>query len=73
MVIPCQPRMLTIRRIGRHAVDLWQEVSGAAALEYGLIAALIAVPIIGLLIELRAAWLGLRWQSLFDAFASVLS
>jgi Flp pilus assembly pilin Flp len=47
--------------------------TGAVALEYGLIAALIAVAILGTIIQLRDALVGLPLQSLIDAFTGALS
>jgi Flp pilus assembly pilin Flp len=61
------------RWIGRTAVDLWQETSGAVALEYGLIAALIAVAILGSIVYLGETLFGLPLQSLIDAFVGMLS
>ena len=64
---------LSARSIGRNASDLWPETSGAVALEYGLIVALIAVAILGTIIQLGEAVFGLPLQSLIDAFAAALS
>jgi Flp pilus assembly pilin Flp len=55
------------RSIGQSVVDFWRDTSGAVALEYGLIAALIAVAILGTLIELGESVLGLPLQSIIDA------
>ncbi|MGH6917214.1 MAG: Flp family type IVb pilin [Geminicoccaceae bacterium] len=63
----CQRTTVSARSIGRGAVSFWQETSGAVALEYGLIAALIAVAILGTLIELGESVLGLPLQSIIDA------
>ena len=49
------------------ALALLADETGAVALEYGLIAALIAVAILGTLIQLREAVLGLPLQSIVDA------
>lgn len=73
MKAPCQRTMPTARRSGQNAVDLWQETGGAVALEYGLIAALIAVALIGSLVGLRDSLVGLPLQSLIDAFVNALS
>jgi Flp pilus assembly pilin Flp len=59
--------------MGRSAVDLWQEHRGAVALEYGLIAALIAVAILGSIIYLGETLFGLPLQSLIDAFVGAIS
>ncbi len=61
------------RRFGQNAINLWQETSGGVAIEYGLIAALIAVAIIGSLVGLRDALVGLPLQTIIDAIAGVLS
>jgi Flp pilus assembly pilin Flp len=47
--------------------------TGAVALEYGLIAALIAVAILGTILQLSEALVGLPLQSLIDAFTGSLS
>jgi Flp pilus assembly pilin Flp len=65
--------LLTARRIRRSTIDLWHQANGAVALEYGLIAALIAVAILGALGEVRDALVGLPLQSVIDALMSVLS
>jgi len=70
---PCKNTLLTARWIWRNTVELWQETSGAMALEYGLIAALIAVAIIGSLVEVRDALVGLPLQSAIDALINSLS
>jgi pilus assembly protein Flp/PilA len=70
---PCQRTMPTVCRIGRHAIDFWHETSGATAIEYGLIAALIAVAIIGAIIHLGETLLGFPLQSISDALTGVLS
>ena len=61
------------RLIGRHAIRLWREISGATAMEYGLIAALIAVAILAALHQLGATIVGLPLQSIIDAIQRVLS
>jgi hypothetical protein len=43
------------------------------ALEYGLIAALIAVAILGSIVQLSESLVGLPLQSLIDAFIAALS
>ena len=70
---PCQRTMRTVCRIGQHAIDFWHEASGATAIEYGLIAALIAVAIIGAIINLGETLLGFPLQSLSDAITGALS
>lgn len=73
MKAPSQRTMPRSRWIGRTAVDLCQETSGAVALEYGLIAALIAVAILGSIVYLGETLFGLPLQSLIDAFVGMLS
>lgn len=73
MNAPCERTLLTARWIWRNAVELWQEATGAVALEYGLIAALIAVAILGSLVEVRDALVGLPLQSVVDALINALS
>ena len=46
---------------------------GAIAVEYGLLAALIALAILGRSVELGEALLALPLQSLIDAFQAVIS
>ena len=65
--------MPTPRLVGRHAIRLWQDTSGATAMEYGLIAALIAVAILASLHQLGATLIGLPLQSIVDAIQGVLS
>ena len=55
------------RPSAQSALALLADETGAVALEYGLIAALIAVAILGTLIQLREAVLGLPLQSIVDA------
>ena len=69
MNAPWRRALLTMRCLRRDAVDLWQEVSGAVALEYGLIAALIIVAILGSIIELGDTLLALPLQLLADAMS----
>ncbi|HEX5078627.1 MAG TPA: Flp family type IVb pilin [Geminicoccaceae bacterium] len=67
---------VTLRRArptGRNAASLWQETSGAVALEYGLIAALIAVALIGTITQLGESLFGLPLQSLIDALIGAQS
>jgi hypothetical protein len=73
MTVRFQRTVLRARSIGRSAVDVWQETSGAVALEYGLIAALIAVAILGSIVQLSESLVGLPLQSLIDAFIAALS
>jgi Flp pilus assembly pilin Flp len=61
------------RSIRQHAIRLWQETSGATAMEYGLIAALIAVAILASLRALGATLIGLPLQSIVDAIQAILS
>jgi Flp pilus assembly pilin Flp len=70
---PCRRTLPRARRFGQNAINLWQETSGGVAIEYGLIAALIAVAIIGSLVGLRDALVGLPLQTIIDAIAGVLS
>jgi Flp pilus assembly pilin Flp len=60
-------------RARRRAVDVWPNASGAIAVEYGLIAALVAVVIIGSLTQLGETLLGLPLQSVIAAIMGVLS
>jgi Flp pilus assembly pilin Flp len=73
MTVRRQRTTLKARSIGQIAVSFWQETSGAVALEYGLIAALIAVAILGSIIQLGEAVFGLPLQSLIDALAAAVS
>jgi Flp pilus assembly pilin Flp len=68
-----QPTTLRARSIGQHAIGLWHETSGATALEYGLIAALIAVAILASLHALGATLIGLPLQAIVDAIQRILS
>jgi Flp pilus assembly pilin Flp len=47
--------------------------TGAVALEYGLIAALIAVAILGSIVQLSESLVGLPLQSIIDSFTGALS
>ena len=58
-----------MRCLRRDAVNLRHEVSGAVAVEYGLIAALIIVAIVGSIIQLGDALLALPLQLLADAMS----
>jgi Flp pilus assembly pilin Flp len=60
-------------RTRRRAVDLWQDTCGAIAVEYGLIAALIALAVIGSITQLGETLFGLPLQALVDAFVGSLS
>jgi Flp pilus assembly pilin Flp len=64
---------LRSRSLGQHLVDLWQEAAGSVAIEYGLIAALIVLAILGSIVQLGEALLGLPLQLLVDAFEAALS
>ncbi len=68
-----QRTTLGARSISQIASGLWKETSGATAVEYGLIAALIGVAILGSLRELGATLIGLPLQSIVDAIAGILS
>ena len=50
-----------------------QDETGAIAVEYGLIAALVALAILGTLVGVRDALVGLPLQSLIDSFTGALS
>jgi Flp pilus assembly pilin Flp len=73
MTVKRQRTTLKARSMGQIAVSFWQETSGATAVEYGLIVALIAVAIIASLIILGESLFGLPLQSLIDALAAALS
>lgn len=60
-------------RTRRRALNLWRDASGAIAVEYGLIAALVAVVIIGSLTNLGETLLALPLQSVIDAIMATLS
>ena len=57
----------------QNALAQLADESGAVAIEYGLIAALIALAILGTLVQLGDALVGLPLQSLIDAFIAALS
>ena len=61
------------RQPWQHALARLADERGAIAIEYGLIAALIALAIIGTLFEVGEAVLALPMQSLIDAFEAVIS
>jgi Flp pilus assembly pilin Flp len=61
------------RRTRQQAVDLWRDTSGAIAVEYGLIAALVAAVIIGSLTQLGETLVALPLQSVIAAIMDVLS
>ena len=73
MNAPCRRTLPTTRWIRRNAVDLCQEASGAVAVEYGLIAALIMVAILGTIVQVGDALFGLPFQLLIDAFTGAPS
>ena len=54
-------------------VGLWQADNGAIAIEYGLIAALIAVAILGTIAELGNTLFALPLQSIIAAFIAAIS
>jgi hypothetical protein len=64
---------LRSRSNGQHPVDLWQDATGAVAIEYGLIAALIVLAILGSIIQLGETLFGLPLPLLVDAFEAALS
>jgi Flp pilus assembly pilin Flp len=68
-----QSTTLSSRSIGQHLVDFWQETTGAVAIEYGLIAALIVLAILGTIIQLGDTLFGLPLQLLVNAFTGALS
>lgn len=57
----------------RRVLDFWRDASGAIAVEYGLIAALVAVVIIGSLTQLGETLLALPLQSVIDAIMGAVS
>jgi Flp pilus assembly pilin Flp len=57
----------------RNALTRLADETGAVALEYGLIAALIAVAILGTIVQLSESLVGLPLQSIIDAFTGALS
>jgi Flp pilus assembly pilin Flp len=73
MTVRCPRTTLNARSLGRCADSFWQETSGAIALEYGLIAALVAVAILGSIIHLGEAVFGLPLQALVDALMAAVS
>ena len=68
MKAPCDRTMLDIGWIARGAVDLLRDMSGAVALEYGLIAAIISI---GLILFLPGVRTGL--SGMFGRIATCLS
>jgi Flp pilus assembly pilin Flp len=62
------PRLPRLR-----GLTLLTDESGAVAIEYGLIAALIVVAILGTIVQLRDSLVGLPLQLLIDAFNAALS
>jgi Flp pilus assembly pilin Flp len=73
MTVKRQRTTLKARSMGQIAVSFWHETSGATALEYGLIVALIAVAILGSIIFLGESLFGLPLQSLIDALVAAVS
>ncbi|MEM7022394.1 MAG: hypothetical protein AAF637_07335 [Pseudomonadota bacterium] len=73
MTPPCRRTLMTMRCFRQSASDLWHETSGAVALEYGLIASLIIVAILGAIAELGDTLLGLPLQAIADALAGIIS
>jgi len=63
--LPCLPWQNTL--------TLLADETGAVAIEYGLIAALIALAILGSIVQLSESLMGLPLQSLIDAFTGALS
>jgi Flp pilus assembly pilin Flp len=57
----------------QNALAQLQDESGEVALEYGLIAALIVLAILGTIVQLGDTLFGLPLQSLVDAFEAALS
>ena len=65
MSLPCPPR--------QNAFTWLADESGAIAVEYGLLVALIALAVLGTIIQLGDALFGLPLQLLVDAFDAALS
>ena len=63
--LPCLPWQNTLTLLAHE--------TGAVAIEYGLIAALIALAILGSIVQLSESLVGLPLQSLIDAFTGALS
>ena len=63
--LPCPPR--------QNAFTWLADESGAVAVEYGLLVALIALAVLGTIIQLGEALFGLPLQLLIDSFAAVLA
>jgi Flp pilus assembly pilin Flp len=57
----------------QNALDQLADESGAVAIEYGLIAALIVLAILGTIIQIGESLFGLPLQLLVDAFEAALS
>jgi Flp pilus assembly pilin Flp len=57
----------------KNALALLADETGAIAAEYGLLAAMIALAVLGTLVEIRDALVGLPLQMIVDALTSVLS
>jgi Flp pilus assembly pilin Flp len=66
-------RTLLSRPPWQNALTQLADETGAVAIEYGLIAALIALAILGSIVQLGEAILGLPMQALIDAFIAALS
>jgi Flp pilus assembly pilin Flp len=69
----CQLTTLRSPSILQQLVALWQEETGAVAIEYGLIAALIVLAILGTLVQIGESLFGLPLQLLVNAFSAALS
>ena len=63
--LPRPPRQNALTRLA--------DESGAIAIEYGLLAALIALAVLGTIVQLGDALFGLPLQLLIDAFGAALS
>ena len=57
----------------RHTADLGADTSGAVAIEYALLIAMIAVAIMGTIGQVGAALIGLPMPAIIDAFSDALS
>jgi Flp pilus assembly pilin Flp len=63
--LPCPPRQNAFARLA--------DERGAVAVEYGLLVALVALAVLGTIIQLGEALFGLPLQLLIDSFAAVLA
>ncbi len=61
------------RTAKRHAADLGADTSGAVAIEYALLIAMIAIAIMGTIGQLGTALVSLPLPALIDAFSDALS